>query len=238
MSGEEKAPLLSEAFEEFTKDRDPIFAAPRKSNWQVIVEVARHVWHNSAEVEAEGVWRYSWRIAATHGFRRVKAAIYQWQFLKPFREGLRRAVGHIVPRHEASKFAPIDRAIWHEGAVDLERSWVRAEDVSYAGVRVVDAPEEKPAANGPVAEPAPTDQARAKPGRKSAEAYVRATVDDLWADPAFRNLGRKEQLERVRAVISIDDPAACAAFEKATDKTLRGQIAKRVHELEQARRGV
>lgn len=73
--------------------------------------------------------------------------------------------------------------------------------------------------------------ARSKPGRKSAEGPIFQFVDRMVDDEAFRLAPQKVQLEMVLAQIRGKDPALDTLLEKASDKTLKGHISRRLSEL-------
>lgn len=236
MSDYDRAPLLKEAFQSYVKERDPILAAPRKSTWELIKEAARRAWNEPEEMTFKEAWRYSWQTAALHGFRRVKAAIYQYEFIKPLKAGEKKSVGHIVPRHETSEFASIDRSIWHEARIDIQKSKVAADDVSFASVRILEnepAPAEGPAprSQGPDAgAPSALPVSKSRGGRPSIKHLVSAACEQLWADESFSGLTRKLQAKRVREVIKVSTPTERALYEKTKDNTLEGLISAFEHE--------
>jgi hypothetical protein len=232
MSSYEHAPLLSEAFHEFVQVRDPIFAAPPKSAWQLIKEAAKRACNESEGMSLKESWHYSWQTAAKHGFRRIKAAIYQHEFIRPLKTGEKKSVGHIIPRHEKSEFATIDRAIWHEGKINIPKSSVKADDVGYAGVRL---PVEPPArADGPAprsqgqeasAKTCPT-RPQGKPGRPSVKHHVWKACEALRNQPEFNSGIRKKKARMVRESIKIDDARDQFLFTNLSDRALEEQIAE------------
>jgi len=235
MSAIEQAPLLNEAFGEFVAKRDPIFAARPKSLWQLIKEAAKLAWETQEPYSFKETWAYAHQTASKNGFRRIKAYIYNWEFLAPLRTGDKKAYGQIVPRDGKSDFYAIDRAIWHEGAVDIPKSRVAAADVGYAGIRLPESaakPLNAALTAVTVESGSPcSEKVRGKPGPKTAGPAISDAVDQLWADEAFRKLPRIRQFDRVKESIRGLCPEVDAVLAAASEKTLIGHVSKRVREL-------
>jgi len=172
--------------------------------------------------------RYAFGLAGKHRLRRIKTAILQFRFLNAFRHGDRKALGLVVPRDGRSGFVPLDRSLFHDGVVDMARSSLTAEDVSFAGIRVAE--------NHTVTEPDPPPSVKAhnsrnRSGPKSARDAVRAAVDELWLDETFRKLPRIRQLDKVKERILGIDPEIDGVIQRGSEKTQMGHIADRIHEL-------